>query len=171
MLEKFRRKLSICQSKLRFIPGYYAFTVIIMFVGALMIRMTTNNSHLIYNALDGRGIFPGPFVYMLGYFLRLFVCAVILAYCTFSRRIYEERVKAVLFSLICSVMMLWEYKLIFGGVSLALALLFCLASPFFAVLSFLSVRIKERSVALAVLIYAVLQMIFFVQLISLIICI
>ncbi len=171
MLEKYRRKLSLFCAKLKFIPGYYVFTVAVLLMGAFIIRMTTNNTHLIYSALDNRGFFPGPFLYMIGYLVRLCFIGIILAYCTFSRRIYEERVRAVALSLLCAVMMLLEYKLIFGGVSLVLAIFFSIVCPICAVAAFLSVRIKERAVALAVIAYIISQILFFVQLISLAICI
>lgn len=171
MLEKFRRNISLYISKIKFIPGYYLFTIIVLFAGAIIIRLTTNNTHLIYSALDNRGFFPGPFIYMIGYYTRLCFCAILLAYCTFSRRIYEERLKVVVLALLCAVLMLIEYKLIFGGVSLILAIFFSIVSPLCSNAAFLSVRIKESAVGIAVLVYSILQIIFLIQLISLAICI
>lgn len=170
MLEKLRNKVSIHVSKLKFIPGYYIFTVSVLIICAVIIRLTTNNTHLIYSALDNRGFFPGPFIYMLGYFIRLCLSSVILGFCTFSRRIYEERVKVVALSLLCAVMMLLEYKLIFGGVSLVLAIFFSIICPLCAVLAFISVRIKDKAVGAIVLSYVILQIIFIIQLISLAVC-
>lgn len=171
MLEKCRNKLRLCCAKLRFVPGYYIFTVSVLLICAFIIRLSENNTHIIYSALDNRGFFPGPFGYTVCYFLRLCLCAILLAYCTFSRRIYEERVKAVALSLLCAVLMLLEYKLIFGGVSLVLALFFTVLSPLLSAAAFLSVKIKEGIVGIAVTAYIILQAVFLAQLISLSLCI
>jgi len=68
-------------------------------------------------------------------------------------------------------MLLLEYKLIFGGVSLILAIAFSVLCGFFAVVSIVTARIKYRSVSVVMLIFALLQLIHFIQLISLSVCI
>ena len=170
MLEKLKRNISFYLNRLKFIPSYYIFTAAIMICGAIVIRITTKNPHLVYSALDNRGIFPSAFSYMIFYFLRLIMSSLITAYYVFSRRIYEERAKTVILTVATAVMMLLEYKLIFGGVSLLLAIFFSLLSPVCAVYSFLILRCKEKITGIITVIYSVLQLIFLFQLVSLAIC-
>lgn len=167
MLMKCRAKLNNLFARSRFIPKYYLFVPILLLLAAFIIRISVGGTHIIYNALGQRSIFPGPVLYSLSFIVRSILSSIVFAYLLFSRCIYEERIRVVFFGLLSSFLILFEYKLIFGGVSLVLAMVFSLLSPLFDFLALSMCRIKKRSVTVVCLVFFVLQLILFIQLISL----
>ena len=171
MLMKCRAKLKILLARLRFIPKYYVFVPNLHLLAELFIRLSVGGTHIIYNALGQRGIFPGPFVYSLMFIIRSILSSIVLAHLLFSRTIYEERTKVVFFGLLSSFLILFEYKLIFGGVSLVLAIVFSLVAPLSGGLAVSLCRIKNKAITLSFFALLILQVILFIQLISLSVCI
>ena len=153
------------------IPRWYVVILFLMLFCALIIRLSTGGTHVVYNALGHRGIFPGPFLYCISYVLRIALFSVALGFCMYVCRTYREGAVPLILNLITSALLLLEYKLIFGGVSLILAMLFCILSGFFCVISVILLKVKSRGVSACALAFALLQFIFFIQLISLSVCI
>lgn len=171
MFEKIKSKARTVAFRCRAVPKCYIIMPMIVVAAALIIRLTTGGTHLIYNALDSRGIFFGPFLYSLFYTVRLILSTVILTYILFSRCVINERGKSVVLSLIGVILLLLEFKLIFGGVSLVLSVLFAVISPLLFVYALRCFVCYSRAVFIMTLVFIVLQGIHFVQVISLSICI
>jgi len=153
------------------IQGAYIIVPALLVISALIIRLTTGGTHIVYSVLGERGIFPGPFVYTLFFNLRLSLSGILLAYTLTSRYAYSERLRLYLASLASSILMLFEYKLIFGGISLVLCMAFTVLSVFLCFYSLLGYRYKGKCIWIILISYAVLQFIFFIQLVSLFVCI
>ncbi len=171
MSEKIRTRIYSAAAKIKFMPKCYVIIPLLIIVSAIIIRLATGGTHVIYSALGGRGFFPGPFLYWIFYLLRLTLCSIILTFMLFTPHIYNERLRCVLFSIAVVILLLFEYRLIFGGVSLILAIAFAV---FAAVLCFFSVamaRFKNRYISISLIVFIVLQAIHFAELISLLTCI
>ncbi len=171
MFYKLWRKVRFLAFKIRYIPKGYLLILISMLLGALIIRLSCGTTHLVYNALGSRGLFPGQFFYCVSYILRTVLLSIVLYFSLYVLRIYAEGAIPVIFAAASAVMMLLEYKMIFGGVSLILEMLFTALGGFFAVLTVILLKIKCKWVSVAALLFALMQLIFFIQLISLSICI
>ncbi|MBE6587257.1 MAG: hypothetical protein E7647_02445 [Ruminococcaceae bacterium] len=171
MFKKLGMRIRILTHRVGCVPKIFLIIPALMLASALIIRLSTGGTHLIYTVLGGRGIFPGPFLYTVLYSVRLILFGIIFAFSVFSFRVYDERLRTVLPCVLSAIMLLLEYKLIFGGVSLILAIAFSVLCGFFAVVSIVTARIKYRSVSVVMLIFALLQLIHFIQLISLSVCI
>ncbi|MBQ4066741.1 MAG: hypothetical protein IJD22_03750 [Clostridia bacterium] len=144
---------------------------VVVLTSSIIIRLLTGPTHIIYNVLGGRGIFPGPFAYTLFYFVRTTLGTWVLTFCIFSSSVYENRLRAISLSGASIIMLLLEYRLIFGGISLILAIAFAALAGSFSVASVVCSRTRSRSISVIMLAFAFLQMIHFLQLISLAVCI
>ena len=171
MLNKILRKISIFFWRLTYIPRGYIFILSVMLFAALIIRLSTGGTHIVYNALGNRGIFPGPFLYFVCYIMRVVLFSIVLYFSLYVQRIYGEGLIPLILIVCTAVLLLLEYKMIFGGVSLILEMLFCVLSGFFCILSIILAKVKHPFVSVAALIFSLLQLILFVQIISLSICI
>ena len=171
MLNNILRKVGSLFRRVSCLSRLYVIILSFMLFSALIIRLSTGGSHLIYNALGQRGIFPGPFLYCLFYIIRVLLFSVVLYFSLYVQRIYGEGFLPLLTSVCAAVLLLLEYKMIFGGVSLILEMLFCILSGFLCVLAVILLKIKHRWVSLAALVFALLQLILFIEIISLSICI
>ena len=171
MLNNLFRKVRNMFWRLNCVPKLYIFILSLMLLSALIIRISTGGTHLIYNALGHRGIFPGPFLYALFYILRIILFTIVLYFSLYAQRTYGEGIIPLLSVICAAVLLLLEYKMIFGGVSLILEMLFCILSASLAVLTVILLKVKHRWVSLAALIFALLQLVLFIEIISLSICI
>lgn len=171
MLTYFKEKLTGIKAKIRYIPPVYLTIPTIVLICSLVIRLTTGSTHIVYNVLGGRGIFPGAFTYTLLYTLRLLMCSVVLVHIMCVCRTFKDNVRVCIYASLPVLLMLFEYRLIFGGISLILAMVFSILSPVLSILSVISAYGKNKYISVLVLIFAFLQLIFFVQLISLAVCI
>ncbi len=171
MFAFFKIRLSILYQKLKLVSRAFFVIPIAVLLGAVIIRSVTGGSHVVYTALNGRGIFPGPFIYSLLFFVRLTICSIILTFTLQCVSVYRESIKIVLPILTAVVMLLLEYRLIFGGVSILLAILCAISVPFLTMLSFGKLRVKKRLFSVFTAVLFILQFIHTVQLVSLSFCI
>ena len=139
----------------------------VVFLASLIVRLSTGGTYLIYNALGSRGIFPDNGVYTFLYVLRTVLLGLIAAYLLCFCRERRGYLNTVLPLTIACVIFVLEYRMIFGGVSLILSIVFSLAVPILMLLSIISTYILKRWILILWIIFAVLQTVLFVQLISL----
>ena len=171
MYFRFRNKLnSIFEGFRCFTLGDIAVPLMVL-ISALFIRLSTGGTHCIYVALGGRGFFPGPFLYSLFYVLRLIMASFLLSHFLFERKCVRVKVNVCIVSVISVVLLLLEYRLIFGRISLLLAMAFTVVSGILLMTAAVMSGTYKRGISIAVILYTVFQLIFFVQLISLAICI
>jgi len=166
-------RVRLCALRLRFLlipKGYFTISILLI-IAAVVIRLSTGGTHIIYNALQGRGLFPGPFVYSIMYYLRLMISGIILTFLMYSCSLYGERLRPLIISVVSTFLLLLEYKLIFGGVSLVLSIAFSVLIPFLTAISVILSREKSKIISLLMLVFAVLQIVACVQTISLAVCI
>ena len=152
-------------------PKSALIVAILIVLAAVIIRVATGGTHLIYNALGDRGIFPGPLAYTLLYFVRLLLCSVMLSYYLFSYCIYEDRIKIVLPAFVAVILLLLEYRMIFGGISLVLSVVFSALCAVLILVTVMTSRYKNKYISVLMILFVVLQAVHFVQLISLAVCI
>ena len=153
------------------VPIIYTVIQIVSFSFSIIIRLSTGGTHIIYNALGGRGIFPSAAWYLIFYSIRLFLCGVILAFVFYYARIYKDCIRPVAPAVIACLFLVCEYKLIFGGVSLVLAIAASLLIPLLLFISLSKSYRKSKSIFIMYIVLTFLQLLFFVQLISLSVCI
>lgn len=171
MFEKFKRKICLTLVRLKYLPRYYIVIPVLVFISSIIIRIMTGGTHIVYNALDGRGIFPGPVVYALFYYLRLLICSILMTCGLVKCKCFEYKLNSCLTAVASVLLLLFEFKLIFGGVSIILTMLFTLVSAILVLISVSVSKIQNKAVSILALIFVILQIVFFVQLISLAICI
>lgn len=153
------------------VPLAYLFIPLIVLFCSLIIRLATGTTHVIYNVLGNRSLFPGPILYSVSYFFRLILCSILSVYMMSLCRAFKESVTVWMLAVLPVLLMLFEYRLIFGGISLILAILFCVFEIFFSILATIRSRYKNRAVFFVLLIYVILQTVFLIQTISLAVCI
>ncbi len=171
MFSRIRAKLFALRARLLCIPkGYYTVTILLL-MAALVIRFATGGTHMIYNVLQGRGAFPGPFAYSVLYVIRITLSGVVLTFSLYSHSVCDEGKKGVVIALLCVMLILLEYKLVFGGVSLVLAVTFAVVAPILSLLSVIVTKIKNKFVSVSCFALAFLQSITVFQLVSLAVCI
>ncbi len=165
------RKVRFLALRVMYIPRMYIIILLLMLLCSLIIRLTSGGTHLVYNALGQRGIFPGQLFYCVFYILRIVLFSIVLYFSLYAQKIYCEGLIPVALTVSTAVLLLLEYKMIFGGVSLILEMLFTVTCGFFTVLAVIILKIKNRWVSVAALSFALLQLVLFVQIISLSVCI
>lgn len=169
MFEKIRIRFLSLGAYIREIPAACVVVPALLLCAALVIRLCATKMCVVYTFKGGIGLFPGTFIYTLGYALRIVLCGIILASAVFSCRI-ESRIRAVLFSAVLCAAMLCEFKLIFFMCRFFLAAVMCLGCAALAFLSLANQRRCARPVAVCAFVYILLQCLLFIQLLSLIFC-
>ena len=142
------------------------FPCILLFF-AFLFRIFAGRGVNLYRLFMCRGIFPGTFMYFIGYILRILCAGLMLTGVFFCRGLYERRLRAAVFAAAVCFALLSEYKLIFVSVSPVFALLLCIAAvvaAFFCLTLFLKTCCPG---VLPSLLFLVFQTVFCVQLLSL----
>ncbi|MBQ3528689.1 MAG: hypothetical protein IJA52_09080 [Clostridia bacterium] len=139
----------------------------VVFIASLIVRLSTGGTYLIYSALDSKGIFPDNVSYTILYAVRTVLLGLIAAYLLCFCREQRGYLNTILPLTIACVMFVLEYRMIFGGVSLILSIVFSLAVPILTLLSIIRTYIIKLWIFVLWIIFAVLQAVLFVQLISL----
>ena len=139
----------------------------VVFIASLIVRLSTGGTYLIYSALDSRGIFPDNVCYTFLYTVRTVLLGLIAAYLLCFCREQRGYLNTIFPLTIACVMFVLEYRMIFGGVSLILSIVFSLAVPILTLLSIIRTYILKLWIFVLWIIFAVLQAVLFVQLISL----
>ncbi|MBR6676317.1 MAG: hypothetical protein IKL24_03195 [Clostridia bacterium] len=171
MVKRIRAKLYALKNRLLCIPRGYFTVTLLLFAAAVVIRLATGGTHIVYNVLQGRGAFPGPFAYTLLYFCRILLSGIVLTFTLYSHSACKESSRGVVFALLSTMLLLLEYKLIFGGVSIVLAVTFAAVSSVITLLAIIATRVKSKYVSICSFIFVLLQAVSIFQLISLAVCI
>jgi len=171
MLNKLKEKIYNLKSGYQLLPRGYFLVPFLVFFSSIIIRLSTGGTYYVYNALNGRGLFPGPFAYSFFFFIRLIICSEILAYVLYYVNIYRDKLGKAMYILFANLLLLLEYKLIFGGISLILAVVSSVSVCLFTAMSIIKLRISGKIIKASAFCLLVLQAIFIIQLISLSFCI
>lgn len=142
-----------------------------LLLAALIIRVFSGGTVLIYNAINNTGLFPGPFFYTLGYIIRIILAGVLAALILTAHNLFEIRIKLMILSSVACILLLFEYKLIFISLRALTALILSIICAVIFALVFLRAGRCAKTVFIVCLAALVLQVIFCIQLISLILCI
>lgn len=171
MLNKLREIILNSKNACNLLPrGYFLVPVLVLF-SSIIIRVSTGGTYYVYNALNGRGLFPGPFAYSLFFFLRLLICSEILAYILYCVNTYREKISKAMLILFANLLLLLEYKLIFGGISIILGILSSAGVCLFTFMTLKQFRITSNVIKTFALCLLILEGFFIIQLISLSFCI
>lgn len=134
---------------------------------AFLFRIFSGSTAAFYSFLLCKGFFPGAFLYTFGHIVRIICAGLILTGVLFCRGLFELRLRAFACAVITCFVLLIEYRIIFISMSPVLALLLCAAS---IAAVFLNLKFYLRTCcpgACPALLLLFLQVIFFIQLISL----
>lgn len=138
-----------------------------MLLLAFLFRIFSGSTAAFYSLLFCKGFFPGAFLYMLGHTVRIICAGLILTGVLFCRGLFELRWKAFACALVTCLILLIEYRIIFISMNPVLALFLCAAS---IAAVFLNLKFYIKTCcpgACPALLLLILQIIFFIQLISL----
>ena len=171
MFERTKQYLAIVLR--RIVKGNVLVIVIplILVFASLLVRTSTGGTHLIYSALGDRGLFPSSTIYSFLFTVRIVIFGVISGHVLTINKITCSSFKTIWMLTLSAVLLILEYKMIFGGVSLVLSIVFSIAIPVLVFFSIKSLFTYNSHIAILCFVFFVLQIILFVQLISLSICI
>lgn len=169
MFEKIKCKLMSVMPCVKRVPPACIFVPALLLAAAFIIRLICGGGCVMCRFSGDAGLFPGSFLYTVGYAVRLVLCGIILASALFSYKV-EKRIPAALFAAVLCCMMLFEYKLIFTMCRFFAASIMCLMCGAAAFISLLYQRGCAKSVSICTLLYMVMQAFFFVQVVSLLFC-
>ena len=142
-----------------------------LLLAALVIRIFSGGTVIIYNAAESTGLFPGAFFYTVGYALRISLTGMLAGVIITSNRLYEKKIALMIMSSCACVLLLFEYKLIFISLRLFFALLLSLVCTALLVLILLKIDKCRKPMLCLCIAAAVLQLIFCIQLVTLIFCV
>lgn len=138
---------------------------------AFVIRLFSGGTVMLYTAVGNKGLFPKSFFYTLGYCLRIFSQGFACAFVLTGKRVYENKIPCVLIHSLLCISLLFEYRLIFISFRLFTALLLCAIRCAGDLFSIYLLRYScEKYLYPVLLACAVFDGVFFVQLLSLILC-
>lgn len=142
-----------------------------LLTAALIIRLFSGGTVIIYNAAESTGLFPGAFFYTLGYALRIAISGFLAGFVITNERLYENKTVLMAAAACACVLLLFEYRLIFICIRLFTALLLSFAcTALYVLIALKSVKCRRGLFCLS-LAAALLQLIFCIQLVTLIFCV
>lgn len=139
----------------------------ILLMLSLFIRTFYGSTILIYGMVGYTGLFPGPFIYTLFYFVRLIMSGIVFSLSLITDNMVGRRIAASLISLSACISILLEYNLVFIKLRLVTALVL---SAVVCILYFILLIMntgRNRGIRYSARVLCAFQLIFCVQLLSL----
>ena len=137
-----------------------------LLLSALLIRIFSGEAVLMLSIIKDRGLFPGKFLYITGYIIRLILSGIITAYTLTDSCYFSSRLR--LSSAVISLLLLTEYRLIFVSIRLFSAFIISCVSAFLSVYLWIKTGRRGKAAFALTVLMAILQVLFCIQLASLI---
>ncbi|MGM9634738.1 MAG: hypothetical protein ACI3YE_01145 [Candidatus Avispirillum sp.] len=169
MLQKLRLKICSFHAYLKEIPRACLIVCTALLLGALFIRFFTKQACPPITALAHRGIFPSTLPYCIFHALRL-ICAGILLSSSIFAACVENRAKSIACAALLCLLLLLEYKVIFGMTKILLATVLCLAAAAAAFFCLIFQRLHSKAVTVSTFVFLIMQTMLFIQLVTLMVC-
>ena len=169
MLQKLRMKISSVHAYLKEIPRACLIVCAALLFGALLVRIFTKQACPPITALTHRGIFPSALPYCIFHALRL-ICAGILLSSSIFAACVENRAKSIACAALLCLLLLLEYKIIYGMTKILLAAILCLEAAAAAFFCLIFQHIHSKAVTVSAFVFLILQTLLFIQLVTLMVC-
>ncbi len=159
-----------CIEKFKRAPAKFILPAAALVVCGLIIRLFSCPASTLWYILGGRGIFPSPFWYYIGFILRASAAGLLFSVCLFCRNECEIRLRYPVLSGAACILLLFEYRLIFCSFRPFIALVLTVGAGVLAFFAAFSTEKGSLCRSVTAGMFMLLQLIFAVQLISLCFC-